>query len=89
MAEQNKVQEIIERIQNDTELQKQFDENPVKALESLTGIDLPDEQVNDVISAVSSKLGGLFGGIGGAASGAAGGIGDAIGGLFGGKKDTE
>ena len=87
MADQNQIQEVINRIQNDQELQKQFGENPVKAIESLTGIDLPDEQINDVIKAVSSKLGGLFGGIGGAASGAAGGLGDAIGGLFGGKKE--
>ena len=32
------------------------DKNPVKAVESATGIDLPDEKINKVVKDVASKV---------------------------------
>ena len=65
-----KITELVNKITKDEALQKQFKENPVKAVESLLGVDLPDEQIQKIvdgvkakisIDAVSEKLGGLAG----------------------------
>lgn len=65
-----KALELVEKIKNDPALLKQFRENPVKVVETIIGMDLPDDQINqlaDLIKAkidldkVGSLLGGLFG----------------------------
>ena len=65
-----KAAELVEKIKNDPALLRQFRENPVKVLETLLDLDLPDDQINqlaDLIKAkidldkVGSLLGGLFG----------------------------
>ena len=62
--------ELVEKIKNDPALLKQFRENPVKVLETLLGIDLPDDQLNQLAELIKAKidldkvgslLGGLFG----------------------------
>ena len=62
--------ELVEKIKNDPALLKQFRENPVKVLETLLGIDLPDDQINQLAELIKAKidldkvgslLGGLFG----------------------------
>ena len=35
---------------------KRFQDDPIKTLETLTGIDLPDEQLKPVVAAVKAKL---------------------------------
>lgn len=71
-----KIEELVEKIQSDKELQKQFQKEPVAALEKLLGVDLPDDQVQQLIDGIKLKL--TADSIGGALSG--------LGGLFG-KKD--
>ena len=44
-----KIEELVEKIQSDKELQKQFQKEPVAALEKLLGVDLPDDQVQQLI----------------------------------------
>lgn len=51
-----KVEEIVEKIKNDKDFAKKFKEDPVKALEELSGIDLPEDKINDVITAVKAKI---------------------------------
>lgn len=51
-----KIQEIVSKIQNDKEFAAKFTSDPVKALESVVGIDLPDDQVNALIQGVKSKI---------------------------------
>ena len=62
--------ELVEKIKNDPALLKQFRENPVKVLETLLGIDLPDDQIKQLAELIKAKidldkvgslLGGLFG----------------------------
>lgn len=50
------IEDIVEKIKNDEALQKQFLSDPAGALEKLTGIDLPTEQLDAVISGVKAKL---------------------------------
>ena len=65
-----KVEEIVAKLQANPALLKAFQANPVKALEQMTGLDLPDEQLQPVITAVKAKL-------------AASGLGEKLGGLGG------
>ena len=52
----SKIQEIVSKVQNDKEFAAAFASDPVKALESVIGIDLPDDQVNALIQGVKSKI---------------------------------
>lgn len=52
-----KIEEIVEKIKNDDELQKLFKKDPVAALEKVTGIDLPEDQIDAIIAGVKAKLG--------------------------------
>lgn len=51
-----KVTELVKKISGDEALQKQFKEDPVKAVEGLLGIDLPDETVSKIVEGVKAKL---------------------------------
>lgn len=50
------VTKAVEKITKDKELQEQFKTVPAKALESILGIDLPDEIVDQIIKGVKAKL---------------------------------
>lgn len=65
-----KAAELVEKIQKNPALLKQFQENPVKVVESIIGMDLPDDQVKQLAELIKAKidldkvgslLGGLFG----------------------------
>ena len=61
-----KVEELVKKIQSDEALQAQFKEDPVKAVEGMVGVDLPDDTINSIVTGVKAKLnldklGGLFG----------------------------
>ena len=52
----DQITKAVERIASDKDLQEQFQKEHVKALESVLGVDLPDEIVEQVISGVKAKL---------------------------------
>lgn len=68
-----KIEEIVEKIQKNPALLKKFNTEPVKVVEELVGIDLPDELIEKIVDGVKAKvtmdkvgdalemLGGLFG----------------------------
>ena len=68
-----KIEEIVKKVMSDKELKAKFEKDPVKAIESVLGVDLPDEIINkvldgvktkinaDSVSDVAEKLGGLLG----------------------------
>ena len=64
------IEGIVDKLKNDSELQKQFLDDPTGALEKLTGIDLPNDQIDAVVAGVKAKLtadniGGIAKGLGG------------------------
>lgn len=68
-----KIEEIVEKVKNDPNFAEKFKNEPIKAVEDVLGVDLPDDVVNNVIDGVKSKInfdgiadkiGGLFGGFG-------------------------
>ncbi len=72
-----KIEEIVNKIKGDKDLASKFQSDPIKTVEGLIGVDLPDDQIKAVVDGVKAKLGG--GGIGNVVSG----IGEKIGGIFG------
>ena len=50
------VKKAVDSISKDKKLQEQFQKEPVKALESVLGVDLPDDVINQVIQGVKAKL---------------------------------
>ena len=68
------ISEALEKLMKDESLRKAFNGDPVKTLERILKLDLPDDQINAVIQAIKAKLdlnnmadaagkllGGLFG----------------------------
>ncbi len=50
------IAKAVDKITKDKNLQEQFQKDPVKALESVLGIDLPDDVVNQVVQGVKARL---------------------------------
>jgi len=63
-----KIQDLVEKIKNDPQLLEEFKTEPVKVVEKLLGVDLPDDVVEKVIDGVKAKItldkaGDLLGGL--------------------------
>ena len=50
------INDAVEKIMKDEKLQKQFATEPVKALEKLLNVDLPDDLVEKVIDGIKAKI---------------------------------
>ena len=50
------IEEAVKKITSDKSLLEKFKSNPVNAVESVIGKDLPDDVVNKVVDAVKVKL---------------------------------
>ena len=64
----DKVDGIVDKIKSDKNLLARFKSEPVKVVEELVGIDLPDDQIEKLVEAVKAKInldkvGGLLGGL--------------------------
>lgn len=59
------IEKTVDKIKDDKGLQEEFKKNPVKAIEKVTGMDLPDDMVEKVVPAIKAKLagGGIVDGI--------------------------
>jgi len=65
-----KIEELVNKVKNDPKFLEDFQKDPVKAVESVIGVDLPDDEINKIVDGVKAKvtldkagdlLGGLFG----------------------------
>lgn len=65
-----KIDEIVNKVKNDKDFASKFQKEPIKAVEEVLGVDLPDDQIKSVIDGVKAKIN-------------VDGIADKIGGLFG------
>jgi len=52
----DKVEDAVKELKENDELRKQFKEEPVKTLEELTGLDLPDEKLKKVLDLIEAKI---------------------------------
>lgn len=51
-----KIDEIVNKIKNDGNFAADFKADPVKAVERVIGVDLPDDQLNKLIEGVKAKV---------------------------------
>ena len=51
-----KIEEITNKIKNDKDFEKEFKSNPVKAVEKIVGIDLPDDKINSIVDGIKAKV---------------------------------
>lgn len=51
-----KIEEIVEKIKDDKDFASKFSSDPIKAVESVVGIDLPDDQIKPLIEGVKAKV---------------------------------
>lgn len=51
-----KIEEIISKVKNDPEFATKFTNSPIQAVESVIGIDLPDDQIQSIIEGVKAKI---------------------------------
>ncbi len=56
MDVKEQITKAVEKITKDKGLQEQFQKDPVKALENVLGVDLPEDVINQVIQGVKAKL---------------------------------
>ena len=50
------IEKAVDKIKSDDALQAQFKKDPIKALEKLLGIDLPDDIMEKVVAGVKAKI---------------------------------
>lgn len=54
---QKMISEAVRLLTENEDLLKAFNKNPAKTLESVLGVNLPDDQVNALVKGVKAKLG--------------------------------
>ena len=64
-----KIEEVVKKLMNDKSLMAKFERNPASVIEEFVGVDLPDQQVNQLIEGIRAKIkleqvGDVLGGIG-------------------------
>ena len=52
----NQVEETVKKIQSDDKLMEEFKKDPIKTVEKLTGVDLPDDQLKKVVDGIKAKM---------------------------------
>ena len=51
-----KIEEAVQKLQKDPALLKRFQSDPVKTVETLLGVDLPDDQLQPLVAGVKTRL---------------------------------
>lgn len=50
------IEDVVNKIKSDKDFAKKFNDDPVKTLEGVIGIDLPDDKINEVIDMIKAKI---------------------------------
>ena len=51
-----KIEAIVKKLTENKELMQDFKTNPIKTVEKLLGIDLPDETIEKIVDGVKAKI---------------------------------
>lgn len=52
-----KLNELVDKLKSDPKLLQSFQKEPIKTVERLVGIDLPDDQLQGLVTGIKAKLG--------------------------------
>lgn len=58
MNMKEQIEKVVSKISGNKDLMAQFKENPIKAVESIIGVDLPDDIMSKVVDGVKAALAG-------------------------------
>ena len=50
------IEKIVEKVQKDDVLRAQFKKDPIKAVEKVLGVDLPDDVIEKIVAGVKAKI---------------------------------
>lgn len=50
------INSVVEKVTKDEKVKEQFTKDPVKAVESVLGVDLPDDVLNQIVQGVKGKI---------------------------------
>ena len=50
------IEKIVEKVQKDDVLRAQFKKDPIKAVEKVLGVDLPDDVTEKIVAGVKAKI---------------------------------
>lgn len=51
-----KIEEIVKKIKADKNLLSKFKDDPIKTVENLIGVDLPDDIIEKIVEGVKAKI---------------------------------
>lgn len=51
-----KVDEVVNKVTKDKNVAAKFAKDPIKTVEDILGVDLPDEQMKQIVTAVKAKI---------------------------------
>jgi len=51
-----RIEDVIEKVKSDKDFASKFSKDPVKAVESVVGVQLPESQINSIIDGVKAKV---------------------------------
>ena len=51
-----KIDELVGKLQKDPAQLKSFQDDPIKTVEKLVGVDLPDDQLKPLVAGIKAKL---------------------------------
>lgn len=63
-----KVEELVKKVKDDPAFMQKFQKDPVAAVESVVGVDLPNDQIDKIVAGIKAKVtadkvGGVIGGL--------------------------
>lgn len=51
-----KIEELVEKLKSNDDLMEMFKTEPIKTIEELIGIDLPDEKLEALVDGIKAKI---------------------------------
>lgn len=51
-----KIEEVVEKVKGDKTIAERFKKEPVKVVEELAGVDLPDDMLEKIVDGVKAKI---------------------------------
>ncbi len=52
----DKIEELVKKVKSDDDFADKFKKDPIKAVESVLGINLPDDQIEKIIDGIKAKV---------------------------------
>ncbi len=51
-----KIEEIVNKVKNDKNFADEFKADPIKAVENVVGVDLPDDKIKEIAEGIKAKI---------------------------------